>query len=54
MRIKTTLLCLLLAGISGYAQNITGSISGRVTDQQNAAIANATVTVDEPEKKELP
>ena len=34
----------------GYAQNITGSMAGRVTDQQGASIPNAAVTVTEPSK----
>src|SRR4051812_37909874 len=32
------------------AQTITGSIAGRVVDQQGATIANASVTVTEPAK----
>ncbi len=34
--------------LQGYAQNITGSISGRVTDQQGASIATAVVTITQP------
>ena len=49
---KTTifLVGLLLAGLSGYAQTISGSVSGRVVDSQGAVIPNATVTVTEPAK----
>src|SRR4051794_12149559 len=49
-KIRTLLFSLLLA-TAAYAQTITGSISGRVVDQQNAAVANATVTVTEAAKK---
>src|SRR3954453_10229224 len=41
---------LLVAGLAANAQNITGSMTGRVVDQQGAAIANATVTVTDPAK----
>ena len=34
--------------LQGYAQNITGSMAGRVTDQQGASISNAVVTVTQP------
>ena len=37
--------------LPGYAQNITGSMSGRVIDQQGASIPNAAVTVTEPAKR---
>jgi hypothetical protein len=43
--------CSLLIALAGYAQNITGTMSGRVVDQQGSSIANATVTVTEPEKQ---
>jgi trimeric autotransporter adhesin len=36
--------------LEGYAQTITGSISGRILDQQGAAVMNATVTATEPDK----
>lgn len=42
-------LCMLAVG--AYAQNITGSMAGRVVDQQGASVPNATVTVTEPAKK---
>ena len=41
-------LCLL--GLSGYAQNISGSISGHVIDAQGAVIPNANVTANDPTK----
>jgi Carboxypeptidase regulatory-like domain/TonB-dependent Receptor Plug Domain len=47
----STLASFLLSVLAGYAQNITGSISGRVIDQQMAAIGNATVTANEAGKK---
>jgi hypothetical protein len=49
---KTTmfLVGLLLAGLSGYAQTISGSMSGRVVDSQGAVVPGATVTVAEPAK----
>ena len=47
----TILVGYLLLGLSGYAQNITGSMAGRVVDQQGSTVPNATVTVTEPSKK---
>src|SRR5450432_1571348 len=48
---KTTIMVLpiflLLSGL-GSAQNITGSLSGRVVDQQGASVVNASITVTEP------
>jgi hypothetical protein len=38
---------LILIGSYGRAQNITGSIAGRVTDETGAVIANANITVTE-------
>jgi hypothetical protein len=39
-----------MAAVPGYAQNITGSLSGRVIDGQGAVVANASVAVSEPTK----
>src|SRR6202162_4207972 len=49
---KTTMMLvgLLLAGLPGFAQTISGSISGRVVDAQAAVVPNASVTVTEPSK----
>jgi hypothetical protein len=49
----TTLLCLFAVVVvfQASAQNISGSISGHVIDQQGAAIPNTTVTAVEPAKK---
>lgn len=44
------LLFLCVFAMGAYAQNITGSMSGRVVDQQGAAVPNATVTAIEPTK----
>src|SRR5580700_709516 len=41
--------CIL--AVPGYAQNITGSMSGRVVDPQGAVIGNATVTAIELDKQ---
>lgn len=38
-------LCLLLIGTAAWAQRITGSLSGLVTDPQGLPIAKAKVTV---------
>jgi hypothetical protein len=38
---------LILIGSYGIAQNITGSMTGRVTDRSGSVIVNATVTVTE-------
>ena len=47
---RLILLATFALAIPGYAQNITGSMTGRVTDQQGASIPNAIVTVTEPAK----
>ena len=49
---KTTmmLVSLLLTGLPGFAQTISGSIAGRVVDAQGAVVPNASVTVTEPSK----
>jgi hypothetical protein len=51
-RVSLTILVSLLAlGVQAYAQNITGSMSGRVVDQQSAVVGNATVTAIETNKR---
>ena len=50
-KITMSLVCSCLLALSGYAQNITGTMSGRVIDQQGSAVVNATVTVTDPEKQ---
>jgi outer membrane receptor protein involved in Fe transport len=44
------LLVALILAVPGFAQNISGSLSGRLIDQQGATVANATITVVEPSK----
>jgi outer membrane receptor protein involved in Fe transport len=52
MRKTTTgILILLMLGVSGFAQTITGSMTGRVVDQQGSAVPNALVTANEPAKR---
>ena len=46
----TILISTFLLTVPAYAQNITGSMSGRVVDQQGAVIGNATVTASEKSK----
>src|SRR5438105_2895489 len=43
------ILGLLLAGTAGYAQVVTGTISGRVTDSTGAVVPGATVQVQNVE-----
>ncbi len=50
-KVSLTILISLLLSAVAYAQNITGSISGRVVDQQGAVIGNATVTAVEKDKR---
>jgi hypothetical protein len=51
-RVSMTILVSLLAlAVHAYAQNITGSMSGRVVDQQGAVVGNATVAAVEKDKK---
>ena len=49
-RLTKLIACLFALGIASFAQTITGSISGRIIDQQQAAIANATITATDPAK----
>jgi hypothetical protein len=41
----------VLLAFQAYAQNISGSISGHVVDQQGAAITNTTVTAADPARR---
>ncbi len=51
-RLSTTILLILFVlAVQGYAQSITGSLSGRVVDQQGSAVPNARVTANEPTTK---
>jgi len=50
-RVSSTILASLLISVLGYAQNITGSLSGRVVDQQGAVVGNAIVTAVETNKR---
>jgi hypothetical protein len=50
-RVSLTILASLFLASAGYAQNITGSMSGRVVDQQGNVVPNATVNAIEPSKK---
>ena len=45
------LVCFLAFTLATYAQNISGSISGRLVDQQGAVVVNALITVTETAKK---
>jgi hypothetical protein len=45
------LLILFVLAVQGYAQSITGSLNGRVVDQQGSAVPDARVTAFEPTKK---
>jgi hypothetical protein len=47
----TILVSLFLSAAAMYAQNITGSMSGRVVDGQGNVVPNAAVTATEPSKK---
>jgi len=47
----TILLFVFVLAVQGYAQSITGSLNGRVVDQQGSAVPNAKVTATEPTKK---
>jgi Carboxypeptidase regulatory-like domain len=50
-RVSSTILVSLFLTVAAYAQNITGSMSGRVVDQQGTAVPGATVSAIEPSKK---
>jgi hypothetical protein len=47
----TILLIVFVLAVQGYAQSITGSLNGRVVDQQGSAVPGAKVTATEPTKK---
>src|ERR1039457_959830 len=51
-KLSTTILLLaFVLAVQGYAQSITGSLNGRIVDQQGSAVPNARVTATEPTKK---
>jgi len=47
----TILLIVFVLAVQGYAQSITGSLNGRVVDQQGSAVPDAKVTATELTKK---
>jgi hypothetical protein len=47
----TILVSLWILSVPGYAQNITGSMSVRIVDQQGAVVGNATVKAMEKNKQ---
>src|ERR1019366_8004450 len=47
----TILFIVFVLAVQGYAQSITGSLNGRVVDQQGSAVPNAKVTATELTKK---
>jgi len=47
------LLSLLVLAVQGNAQTITGSMAGRIVDQQGSAVPNAIVTATEPTRKTI-
>src|ERR1017187_5264484 len=49
--LTTILLFGFVLAVQGYAQSITGSLNGRVVDQQGSAVPNAKVTATEPDMK---
>ncbi len=50
-KVSTLILVLLsVTGFQAYSQTISGSISGRLVDQQGAVVTNATVVATEPTK----
>src|SRR6516165_2664752 len=48
--VPMVLLAYLSITHQGYAQTVSGSIAGRVIDQQGAVVSAATVTATEPNK----
>src|ERR1700693_6291586 len=51
-KLSTTILILLFVfAVQGLAQSITGSLNGRVVDQQGSAVPGARVSATEPTKK---
>src|SRR5882724_6381182 len=44
----STLVLLCMLAFAVHAQNTSGSISGRVIDQQGAVVPNASITVEDP------
>jgi outer membrane receptor protein involved in Fe transport len=51
LKVSAGIFLLLVAlGIPAFAQSISGSISGRILDQQGAAVPNASVTIQDPSR----
>src|ERR1017187_2546480 len=50
-RSATILLIVFVLAVQGYAQSITGSLNGRVVDQQGSAVPTAKVPATEATKK---
>ena len=47
-KVSLTILVSVFLATAAYGQNITGSMSGRIVDQQGNVIPNATVNAIEP------
>jgi hypothetical protein len=49
-KVSLAILSILTFALCGHAQQISGSIAGRLIDQQGAVLSNAAVTITEPSK----